>query len=65
MAVEYINAIGRRKSAVARVYLTAGTGKITLVDSDFARTCCKVRAKSLSTSVNLLIISHQNSYSSW
>ena len=25
-----INAIGRRKSAVARVYLTEGTGKITI-----------------------------------
>ena len=27
---EVINAIGRRKSAVARVYLTEGTGKITI-----------------------------------
>ena len=27
--MEVINAIGRRKSAVARVYLTEGTGKIT------------------------------------
>ena len=26
--MEVINAIGRRKSAVARVYLTEGTGKI-------------------------------------
>ena len=25
-----INAIGRRKSSVARVYLTEGTGKITI-----------------------------------
>ena len=28
--MEMINAIGRRKSAVARVYLTEGTGKITI-----------------------------------
>jgi small subunit ribosomal protein S9 len=28
--MEQINAIGRRKSAVARVYLTEGTGKITI-----------------------------------
>ncbi|MBO5613449.1 MAG: 30S ribosomal protein S9 [Prevotella sp.] len=28
--MEVINAIGRRKSAVARVYLTEGTGKITI-----------------------------------
>jgi len=28
--MELINAIGRRKSAVARVYLTEGTGKITI-----------------------------------
>ena len=27
--MEYINAIGRRKSSVARVYLSEGTGKIT------------------------------------
>ncbi len=27
---EVINALGRRKSAVARVYLTEGTGKITI-----------------------------------
>ncbi len=34
--MEMINAIGRRKSAVARVYLTEGTGKITInkVDID-------------------------------
>ena len=30
MAVNYIHAIGRRKSAVARVYLTQGTGEITI-----------------------------------
>lgn len=30
MAVNYINAIGRRKSAVARVYLTEGTGEIVI-----------------------------------
>ena len=28
--MEMINAIGRRKSAVARVYVTEGTGKITI-----------------------------------
>ena len=28
--MEMINAIGRRKAAVARVYLTEGTGKITI-----------------------------------
>ncbi|MCR4773823.1 MAG: 30S ribosomal protein S9 [Prevotella sp.] len=28
--MEMINAIGRRKSSVARVYLTDGTGKITI-----------------------------------
>ena len=28
--MERINAIGRRKSAVARVYVTEGTGKITI-----------------------------------
>ena len=32
--MEVINAIGRRKSAVARVYLTEGTGKITINKSD-------------------------------
>ena len=31
---EVINAIGRRKSAVARVYLTEGTGKITINKKD-------------------------------
>ncbi len=28
--MEYINATGRRKSAIARVYLAEGTGKITI-----------------------------------
>ena len=32
--MEVINAIGRRKSAVARVYLSEGTGKITLNKKD-------------------------------
>ena len=32
--METINAIGRRKSAVARVYLTEGTGKITINKRD-------------------------------
>ena len=31
-----INAIGRRKSSVARVYLTEGTGKITINKRDLA-----------------------------
>ena len=33
---EVINALGRRKSAVARVYLTEGTGKITINKREFA-----------------------------
>ena len=32
--MEMINAIGRRKSSVARVYLTEGTGKITINKKD-------------------------------
>ena len=32
--MEQINAIGRRKSSVARVYLTEGTGKITINKKD-------------------------------
>ena len=36
MAVEYIHAIGRRKSAVARVYLTEGTGKIIINKRELA-----------------------------
>ena len=32
--MEVINAIGRRKSAVARVYLSEGTGKITINKRD-------------------------------
>ena len=32
--MEVLNAIGRRKSAVARVYLTEGTGKITINKKD-------------------------------
>ena len=32
--MEMINAIGRRKSAVARVYVTEGTGKITINGRD-------------------------------
>lgn len=34
--MEMINALGRRKSAVARIYLTAGTGKITINKRDLA-----------------------------
>ena len=33
---EVINALGRRKSAVARVYLTEGTGKITINKRELA-----------------------------
>ena len=33
--MESINAIGRRKAAVARVYITEGKGKITVNDRDF------------------------------
>ena len=35
--METINAIGRRKSAVARVYMTEGTGKITINKRDFEK----------------------------
>ena len=35
--MEVINAIGRRKSAVARVYLTEGTGKITINKEDIEK----------------------------
>ena len=34
--MEVINAIGRRKSAVARVFVTEGTGKITINKRDLA-----------------------------
>ena len=34
--MEQINAIGRRKAAVARVYLTEGSGKITINKNDIA-----------------------------
>ncbi|SRR5690606_392957 len=33
--MEFVNAIGRRKSSVARVYLTKGSGKITVNGKDF------------------------------
>jgi len=32
--MEVINAIGRRKAAVARIYLSAGTGEIKINDKD-------------------------------
>lgn len=35
--MEVINAIGRRKSAVARVYLSEGTGKITINKVDITQ----------------------------
>lgn len=34
--MEQINAIGRRKAAVARVYVSAGSGKITINKRDIA-----------------------------
>ncbi|PIE85939.1 MAG: 30S ribosomal protein S9 [Bacteroidia bacterium] len=34
--MEMINAIGRRKAAIARVYLTEGKGKITVNGREFA-----------------------------
>jgi small subunit ribosomal protein S9 len=33
--MEMINAIGRRKASVARVYLTQGEGKITVNGKDY------------------------------
>ena len=33
--MEVINAIGRRKAAIARVYLSEGVGEITINDKDF------------------------------
>ena len=35
--MEMINAIGRRKSAVARVYVTEGTGKITINNVELSK----------------------------
>ena len=35
--MEQINAIGRRKSSVARVYLSEGTGKITINKKDLTQ----------------------------
>ena len=32
--MEMINALGRRKSAIARIYMTEGTGKITINKTD-------------------------------
>ncbi|MDE5788656.1 MAG: 30S ribosomal protein S9, partial [Bacteroidaceae bacterium] len=32
--MEVVNALGRRKSAVARIYVTEGTGKITINKRD-------------------------------
>lgn len=34
--MEMINALGRRKSAIARIYVTEGTGKITINNRDLA-----------------------------
>jgi len=35
--MEVINAIGRRKSAIARVYLSEGTGKVTVNNKDYKK----------------------------
>ncbi|MCD8282801.1 MAG: 30S ribosomal protein S9 [Prevotella sp.] len=35
--MEYINATGRRKSAIARVYLSEGSGKITINKLDITK----------------------------
>ena len=35
--MEVVNALGRRKSAVARVYVSEGTGKITINKRDLAQ----------------------------
>jgi small subunit ribosomal protein S9 len=35
--MELINAIGRRKSAIARIYLNDGTGQITVNDTDYKK----------------------------
>ena len=32
--MEVINALGRRKSAIARIYVSEGTGKITINKKD-------------------------------
>ncbi len=34
--MEVVNAIGRRKSAVARIYMKEGKGKITINDRELA-----------------------------
>lgn len=33
--MEVINTLGRRKTSVARVYLTKGTGKVTVNNRDY------------------------------
>jgi len=35
--MELINAIGRRKTAIARIYLNEGTGKITVNNKDYTK----------------------------
>ena len=34
--MEKVNALGRRKSAIARVYVSEGNGKITINKRDFS-----------------------------
>ena len=35
--MEVVNALGRRKSAIARIFVTEGTGKITINKRDLDR----------------------------
>ena len=43
--MEVVNAIGRRKSAIARVYVSEGTGKITINKKDITRALVKINAE--------------------
>ena len=36
--MEVVNALGRRKSAIARIFVSEGTGKITINKRDLADT---------------------------
>ena len=54
--MEVVNALGRRKSAVARIYVTEGTGKITINKRDlteyFPSTILQFVVKQLLTTVD-------------
>ena len=41
MASSFKNGTGRRKSSVARVYLSSGKGKITINERDFRKYLCR------------------------